>query len=232
MTTLRVLSAGAAQAVVTAFPEVALGGETATVAAAFGPVGAMRDRFLGGEPCDLIILSRGVIDDLSAAGQVVGGSTTSIGRVPTALAVRRFQARPDISDGSGLRSALLGADVIHLADIRRSTAGAHFVTVLAQLGLAEVIGPRLLEHPSGAVAMRELAISSGNALGCTQLTEIVGAEGVDVVGPLPGEYGLTTDYVGAVTATTDNPEIALAFLRLLSGTPKRQLRREAGFEVD
>lgn len=232
MTTLRVLSAGAAQAVITGLSEVALGGETVSIGAAFGPVGAIRDRFAGGEPCDIVILSRGVIDELSAAGQVVGDSATSIGRVPTGLAVRRLQARPDISDGSSLRSALVDADAIHVADTRRSTAGAHLVTVLAQLGLTEVVEDRLLEHPSGAVAMRELANSSGIALGCTQLTEILDAEGVDLVGPLPGEYGLTTDYAGAISTRAENPEIAVAFLRILSGASTRQLRLEAGFEVD
>lgn len=232
MTTLRVLSAGAAQAVVTALSDYAIGGERVTIAAAFGPVGAIRDRFLAGEPCDLVILSRLVVDELSAAGRVVSESATSIGRVPTGLAVRRLQDRPEISDGINLRSALLDADAVHVADTRRSTAGAHLVMVLAQLGLTDMIGHRLVEHPSGAVAMRELANSSGKSLGCTQLTEILDAPGVDLIGPLPGDYGLTTDYAGAVSTRAESPGIADAVLRHLCGPQTRQLRLNAGFEVD
>ncbi|MGE0578105.1 MAG: substrate-binding domain-containing protein, partial [Reyranella sp.] len=85
---LRVLSGGAAQGLVEALrPEF----ETAsgcTIDGTFGAVGAMRDRLLAGEPADLVILSRALIDGLARGGHVAAGSVRDIGVVETAVAVR------------------------------------------------------------------------------------------------------------------------------------------------
>ena len=68
MTTLRILSAGAAQAVT----ERIIDGfkrETGNDAVAdFGAVGAMKARFISGERVDVIILTRAMIGELSSSG--------------------------------------------------------------------------------------------------------------------------------------------------------------------
>lgn len=232
MATLHVLSAGAAKAVVTAAPDLSLDDTLVTIEGSFGPVGAIRERFVGGEACDLVILSRSVIDELAAAGSVDQQTTRSIGRVSAGIAVAAHGDLPDIRDADALRNALLSADALYVADLQRSTAGAHFLKVLQQLGLQHVLGERIHESPSGSVAMQQLARAEGRALGCTQVTEIVEAEGVRLVGPLPGPYALTTEYAGAVSTRARSPELALAFLRLLAGVRTVQARRDAGYEVD
>jgi molybdate transport system substrate-binding protein len=232
MANLHILSAGAAKAVVKAAPDLVVDDATVTIEGSFGPVGAIRERFVNGESCDLVILSRAVIDELAAAGHVVGHTTASIGRVPTGIAVRTHDDLPDIHDGDALRAALIAADGLYVADTRRSTAGAHFVRVLDQLGIRDLVGPRIHESTSGSVAMHELARAPGTVLGCTQVTEILEADDVRLVGSLPGEYALTTEYAGAVSSQAHSPEMALTFLRLLSGVRTRQARRDAGYEVD
>lgn len=231
MTAIRVLSAGAAKAVVTAVPAGSVGDGTATIDVDFGPVGAIRERVEAGEACDLVVLSRAGIDQLAAGGHVLGETTASIGGVATAIAVARGQALPDIHDVAALRSALLAADAIHFGDARKSTAGAQFAKVLDGLGLREALASKLHEHPSGSVAMRVLADDGGSGIGCTQITEIIEVDGVEVVGPLPGEYALTTDYSGAVGSRAANPELALELLGILTGDATLEIRRAAGYEV-
>jgi molybdate transport system substrate-binding protein len=231
VTAIRVLSAGAAKAVVTAVPPGSVGDGTATIDADFGPVGAIRERVEAGEACDVVVLSRAAIDQLAGGGHVLGETSASIGGVTTAIAVPRGQAQPDIHDAAAFRSALFAADAIHFADAGKSTAGAHFVKVLDRLGLREALASKLHEHPSGSVAMRALADGGGSGIGCTQVTEIIEVDGVEVVGPLPGEYALTTDYAAAVGSRTASPELALELLGILTGEATLEIRRAAGYEV-
>jgi molybdate transport system substrate-binding protein len=215
-----------------AAPDLSVDDATVTIEGSFGPVGAIRERFVSGETCDLVILSRSVIDELAATGHVIGHTAMSIGRVPTGIAVRKDDELPDIHDGAALRTALTAADGVYVADTRRSTAGAHFVRVLQQLGIEGLVGSRIHESTSGSAAMQELARAPGTVLGCTQVTEILEADGVRLVGPLPDGFALLTEYVGAVSSQAHSPEIAITFLRLLAGVRTREARRQAGYEVD
>jgi len=115
-------------------------------------------------------------------------------------------ARPDITTADALRSALLTADALYLADPERAAAGIHFVKVLRQLGIDEQFAARCRTFPNSATAMRELAAAgSMHSLGCTQITEINYTEGVALVGPLPDDFELSTPYVTAVTQRCAQP---------------------------
>jgi molybdate transport system substrate-binding protein len=236
VTALRVLSAGATKVVV----DLALESRVANapgdggwqVEASFGPVAAMRERFLGGEACDVVILSRAVIDELAQADQVDPFTVASVGRVSTGLAVREGLEPPTLDDEAHLLAIILRATSIHVPDRSRSTAGAHFATVLRRLHLEDVVADQLHEHPSGTLAMEGLARSHGFAIGCTQATEILDADGVVLVGPLPAGFGLTTEYVAAVTSQAADPVAAAAFLRALAGDGTAAARRRAGYELD
>lgn len=230
---LHVLSAGAARTIVQSIHDSGFGdGRQGAFEAGFGPVGAIRELFLAGEPCDVLILSRSAIDDLAASGFVDGATVATLGGVSTGLAVRELTDPPVIDDESSLRSCLLAADSIHVPDRHKSTAGAHVAQVLERLGVGDAIADRLHEHPSGTIAMEELARSAGFAIGCTQVTEILEAAGVTLVGPFPPGFELTTEYAGAITTRATNHALAAAFLGVLTGDATAGARRRAGFEID
>ena len=103
--------------------------------------------------------------------------------------------------------------------------------VLRALGILETVKRRLRSYPNGAMAMRELARSSGfPAIGCTQVTEIKYTTGVTLVGPMPAEFELATTYAVGVYVTSHQPELARRFAELLSGETTRELRLTGGFE--
>jgi molybdate transport system substrate-binding protein len=88
-------------------------------------------------------------------------------------------------------------------------------------------------YPNGAAAMRALARSAGaTPIGCTQITEIKHTQGVTLAGPLPSEFELATVYSVAVSADTQQPDMARRFARLLCGSEAKSVRAEAGFEVN
>ena len=168
-TQLRLLSGGAAQALVKALA-APFGTETGCqVEGTFGAVGAMKDALLGGAPADLLILTAQGIAELTQAGHVVAGSAVDIGAVPTGVAVRSGAAAPPIGDGASLAAALRGADSIYFPDPTRATAGIHFARVLEALGLRGELAPRLRPYPNGHAAMGAMAaLRGGHPIGCTQ----------------------------------------------------------------
>jgi molybdate transport system substrate-binding protein len=230
--TIRLLSGGAAQGLVRQLQDRFLAESGYRVAGNFGAVGAMRDRLLAGEPCDLIILTQALIDALIGGGQVVDGSQTPLGVVKTGVAMKAGETAPRVDTAAALKAALLAAPGIFFPDPVKATAGIHFMKVLQALGIAEALAARLRPFPNGATAMREMA-QAGEAglIGCTQITEILYTPGVQLVGLLPTEFELVTVYTAAVCSAAREPQAAADLIRLLAGTDAAAVRSAGGFEA-
>jgi molybdate transport system substrate-binding protein len=190
----------------------------------------MRAKLLAGEPADLLILTRALIDDLGGQGHVEPGSAIDVGVVETAVAVRAGDPLPQVGDANGLRAALLAADAIYFPDPKQATAGIHFASVIERLGIAAEVSGRLRTYPNGATAMRELAAAKDRQpIGCTQVTEIISTPGAQLVASLPTGFELATTYTAAVAARAASPGQARALAQLLAADDARAERQRAGF---
>jgi molybdate transport system substrate-binding protein len=211
MTTLRLLAGGAAQPLVERL-RPGLGFE---IEGTFSAVGAMRDKLLAGEPADIVILSRVLVEGLAKSGHVVASSMIDVARVATAVAVRERDPLPAIGTAAALAAALSEADEIHFPDPAQATAGIHFAKVMRELGVWDRVEGRLKRAPNGNTAMRALAESTARRpIGCTQETEIRATPGIVLVGPLPPGCDLTTVYTAAVTTHARAPAEAARFISL------------------
>ena len=229
---LHVLSAGAAQGLVEALAPRYLVETGVALRTTFGAVGAIRDKLLAGDRCDVLILTEAMIDQLTASGHVVAATRAALGRVRTGIGVRTGDALPDITSEQALERSLRAATDIFLPDPQRATAGIHFVRVLQQLEIYAEMAPRLRPLPEWRDSnARDGAKHASRPIGCTQITEIKYTEGVTLVGPLPHEFELATVYSVAVCADASQPELARRFVRLLSGSQNAGVRADAGFDA-
>ena len=230
MTTLNILSGGAAQGLVAslapdfkALTGFEIGGE-------FGAVGAMADKLRRGTPTDIVILTAKMIAELAGENLVVRASVADIGLVETAIAVRARDSLVTVNDAASLRAALLSADAIFVPDTEASTAGIHVAKVLQQLGIADEVAARLKIYPNGATAMRHLAASDAiRPIGCTQSTEIISTPGVKLSGSLPPGCELATMYTAAVTTRAHAAKQAQSLIDLLTAAGQPERRERAGF---
>jgi len=232
MTSLRVLSGGAAQGLVASLMPRFKAQTGLDIGGEFGAVGAMAGKLRGGTPADIVILTAALIADLARDNLVTTSSISDIGRVETALAVRDADPLVSVRDETTLREALLAADAIFVPDTKASTAGIHVAKVLQQLGIAEEVVARLKIYPNGATAMRHLAESKARRpIGCTQSTEIISTKGVRLSGSLPSGCDLSSVYTAAVTTTAAHARQAQILTNLLAGPEQSELRARAGFLV-
>jgi molybdate transport system substrate-binding protein len=231
MSSLHILSGGAAQGLVSQLEGSFFSESGRGVNGTYGAVGLMRDKLLAGEPCDVLILTQALIDQLTASGHVRAGSARPLGVVKTGLAVKSGETLPQVDSPAALKAALLAATGIYFPDPQKATAGIHFMNVLKGLGIDAELAPRLRVFPNGATAMREMAQVKGSGLiGCTQKTEILYTQGVQWVGLLPKEYELATVYTAAVCTQTEQPQAAAMLIDMLAGARAAELRRSGGFE--
>lgn len=228
---MHVFSGGAAAAVVKAVEAQFTQLTGRRIEGTFSAVGQMRDKLLGGAPCDLVILTRPLVTQLVESGHVVAGSTRSLGLVKTGIAVPSGTAHPPVKTREQLYAAFMAARGIYFPDPEKATAGIHFMKVLKALGLDQSLHDRLRPYPNGATAMGEMASSREEGLiGCTQVTEINYTQGVDLVDVLPPEFELNTDYTLGICTSAAHPQEALVLAELLSGPASEAVRRQGGFE--
>ncbi len=228
---IHLLSGGAAKGLVSQVQAQFLASTGYDIDGEFGAVGLMRDRFLEGGRCDMVILTQALIEKMVGEGQLADAGMRPIGIVQTGVACRASDPPPRLHDAGALKESLLAAPAIYVPDTKKSTAGMHFAKVLEKLGIDTTLSARLRHFPNGATAMHELSrAKEPGALGCTQVTEILYTPGVALAGLLPKEFELATTYVAALALHSTEPAAAKKLIELLTSAGTASLRSNGGFE--
>jgi molybdate transport system substrate-binding protein len=230
MATIKVMSAGAVQSMVTA-----LGAEFERATGHkldlnFGTAGALRDRFEGGEVPDLLILSASIMQALDKDGAFVAGSRTDLGRTVTGVAVKEGAKPPDISTPEAFKQALLAARGVAYTDPQAGgSSGTFFAGLLQRLGIADEVNSKAVLGKRGYEVAQSVA--DGRAeIGTTFISEILTVEGVTVVGPLPGDLHNVNTYTAAIPAGSSSREAAADLLRALTNPATAARWTAAGLE--
>ena len=230
MNSVQLLSGGAAQGLVTQLQSRFESAYGLGIHGTFSAVGAMKESLLAGTACDVIILTQTLIQQLSDLRDVTLDSARALGVVKTGVAVKSGEAAPKVGTAKSLKSALLAATGIYFPDPVKATAGIHFMKVLQALGIDRALSDRLRPFANGAAAMRAMAACpEAGLIGCTQVTEILYTQGVQLAAPLPKKFELATVYTAAVNARAAHPELAASLIGMLCAADAAQIRRNAGF---
>jgi molybdate transport system substrate-binding protein len=196
----------------------------------FNTAGALRERILGGETADLVILSQSAIASLDKSGMFVPGSVTDLGRTVTGVAVRAGTAAPDISTPQAFKQALLAVRGVAYVDPQAGgSSGIFFAGLLERLGIADAVNAKALLGKRGFEVAQ--AVADGRAdIGITFISEMLTVPGATVVGPLPGELHNVNTYTAAIPAGGASVDAAMALLRALTDPASAARWNAAGLE--
>ena len=227
---IHLLSGGAAQGLVNDLkPSIEVATST-MMSSTFGAVGLMKQKLIEGAPCDVVILTAALIEQLTASGHVLAGSARHLGPVKTGVAVKSGSPWPQVKTAEQLKAAMLAATGIYFPDPQLATAGIHFMKVLNGLGIADTVASKLRPYPNGNTAMNAMAACDDpQVIGCTQVTEILITAGVDLVANLPIEFELATMYTAGVRSTSTCAQQAQAMIDILTSSEHANLRAKGGF---
>jgi len=175
------------------------------VDAVYGPSAQLTKRIADGEAADAAVLTGPGFDEMAKLGKVAGGSRLAIARSATMVAVKAGTRRPDISTVEKFKQAMLDAQSVAYSGPGAGASGAHIARVVEQLGIAEAMKSKTVLGPGGPAGLIGNYLVRGEAeIGIQQDAELMAVPGVDILGPLPGEIGLVTDFVfGLHTGATD-----------------------------
>jgi molybdate transport system substrate-binding protein len=184
---------------------------------------ALMQRLAAGEVGDAAVFTAAAIDELIAQGKIVG--RTDLARSFVGIAVKAGAAKPDISTPEKFKTALLAAKSV--AHSKTGASGLYFASLIERLGLADAMKPRLLVS-DGIVG--KLAASGEAEIAVQQISELMQAGGVDIVGPLPDALQSVTVFSAGVFGASSQRALAEAFVADLASPAHAALIRQKGME--
>ena len=183
-------------------------------------------RVEGGEAFDLVVLAADAIEKLASDGRVDRRSRIDLARSAVAIAVAAGATRADVSSEAAIRDAVLRARSIGYST---GPSGAHLLRLFERWGIAEAIAPRIVQAPPGTPV--GMLVARGDVeLGFQQLSELMHAPGIDVIGLLPPEIQVTTVFSAAVCTASNCPAAAAALLAFLASPENDATKRRHGME--
>lgn len=197
----------------------------------FGTVGALEQKLAAGETADVLILSRAIVDKLEQAGALVPGSRVVLARTFIAVCLREGAPVPDFRTPEAFKRMLEGARAVAMSDPAVGGSAAVYVPVMFErMGLAEAMKPKSLLQQNGVEVARRVVEGQAD-FGLTLSGEVASVPGAVIAGPLPPPFGQDTVYCAAVTAASQEPEVAAALITALRRRDTKAMWTKAGFEM-
>src|SRR5471032_2216801 len=231
---IKVLASGAVKGVLTELLPAYEKSSGDRVTVLYGPGGALTKRLAGGDTADVMIVGSVETDSLIAQGKIVPGSGVPIAGITIGVAIKKGAPRPDISTVEAFKRTLLAAKAIGYRDpATGSTSGAHTARIIEKLGLTKELRARTKldnsdgEHPE---LVFQPVVTGESELHFGQITEIVMAAGVEVLGPLPAELQKVTLLTASVPTTAKTADAAKTFIGFLAGPGATARLKAHGFE--
>ena len=201
------------------------------LAVTWGTAPMLVARIEGGERgADVLILSRAGIDALLKQGRILSGSDVTLAGSGVAIAVKAGAPKPDISTAEALKQTLLETKSIAYSEPSAGGAsGVYFAKLLERMGLAEQMRPKTKYPPAGGFSA-ELLLTGEAELAVQQKPELLHVSGVEIVGFLPGDLNLVTEFAAAVMAGSKNTAAGKALIDSLRSPEAAALFRAKGLD--
>jgi molybdate transport system substrate-binding protein len=191
----------------------------------FKSAAALKADIEKGEAFDVAILTASALDDLLKQGKLAAATRTEIARSGAGVAVRKGAPKPDISTTDTFKRAMLNAKSITF--VEQGATGIYLKTLFVRLGIADELKPKIKLAATAAAA----AVANGEAeIGMTQISEILPFAGAELVGPLPPEIQVYTNFPAAISASAKAAEPASALIKYLSTPEAGAVLKAKGLE--
>ena len=147
-----------------------------------------------------------------------------------AFGVKHAAPKPDISTVDAMKKTLLAARAIGYSDPAAGGAsGVYFAKMIEKLGIASEIKAKS-KSPPPAGFVGTLLTSGEVDIAFQTKPELTTTEGVDVVGPPPGDLGRTNVFGAGVGAASANSDVGKALLKFLTSPAAIAVFKAKGFD--
>ncbi|HEY5412084.1 MAG TPA: substrate-binding domain-containing protein [Caulobacteraceae bacterium] len=179
-----------------------------------------------GEVTDVVVLASGVMSQLEAEGHLLAGSIRGFTRSGMAIVVRSGAPHPDIGNEAAVQRAVGAARKVGYST---GPSGDHLLQLCTGWGLLPEGADRMVKAPPG-VPVGSLVAQGDADLGFQQLSEFLGVDGIEIVGPLPPEIQAVTVFAAGVCSASSRPDEARALIAYLASPETADLKRRHGMD--
>ncbi len=174
-----------------------------------------------------IFLSTREVAAQGAAVRVLVSNGMKAAMSELGIGIRAGAAKPDIHTPEALKRTLRDAKSITYP--QDGASRAYIEKMFESMGLAVDVKPKIILAQGSGPATESVAAGKA-ALVITLFSEIVPIHGVEILGPLPGEFRYDIRFTAAASATTKNAEAAKALMTFLAGPAAAPTFKAKGLE--
>ncbi len=201
------------------------------LAVTWGTAPMLVKRIEGGDTADVVVLSRAGIDALQKQGKIAPGTDTTLASSGVGIAVKAGAPKPDISTPEALKRTLLSAKSIAYSEPSAGGAsGVYFAKLLERMGIAEQMKPKTKYPPPGGFSAN-LLMTGEAELAVQQKPELLHVAGAEVIGFLPGDLNVITEFAAATIAGCKNARAAEALIKMLQSPEAVAIFRSKGLDT-
>ena len=180
----------------------------------FAPGAAIPKRVTEGETADVLFSTVAGIEGLTKDGKVIAGTGTPIANSGMGVAVLKGAPKPDISTPEKFKQALLSAKAVAYTDPAGGGAsGVALAKVLDRLSITQEINAKA--KLGRGVPSASFVVKGEADLAIQQMPELMGVEGIEIVGPLPGDLQTVTYFAAGVHAGSTNADAGRALIKFM-----------------
>jgi molybdate transport system substrate-binding protein len=176
-------------------------------------------------PPDVIALPFQLMNSLALEGGVVAGTMVPLGRNRMGLAVKAGAPKPDISTPEKFIAAMRGKAVMRSNPASRTMVATIIDDMFKRPEFAGINAVPSLKGEGG----QALARGEGD-MAIQTISQILPYKEIELVGPVPKEFGLWIDTMLAVSSRSTKPEDAKALIRYLIRPESNKVWKPRGME--
>jgi molybdate transport system substrate-binding protein len=194
----------------------------------FSSTFGLKKKINAGEAFDATIITSEAVAELTRQGKLASGASAYLGRSPLGIGIRKGAAKPDIGTPAAFKQALLNAKSITYP---QDGATRGFIdNMFVKMGIDAQVKPKIILAPSSGASTENVATGKAEMV-ITLFSEIVPVHGIEVLGPLPGEYATYVNFTVAGSAGAQNPDAVKKLIAFLSAPKTAPLLKAKGLEV-
>jgi molybdate transport system substrate-binding protein len=180
-----------------------------------------------GQGFDATIITTEAIDDLIKQGKLAGASRVALARSELGIGIRAGAAKPDIHTPEALKRSLREAKSITYP--QDGASRGYIEKMFERLGIAADVKPKIILAKGSGPATESVAEGKA-AMVITLFSEIVPIHGVEILGPLPGEYQSDIRFSAAASSTANDAGAAKALIAFLAGPKVAPMLKAKGLD--
>ncbi len=193
----------------------------------FNSTAAVKKKIEAGESFDVTIITTEAVEDLIKQGKLAGGTRADVARSELGIGIRAGAPKPDIHTPEAFKRALRAAKSITYP--QDGASRGYLEDLFEKMGIAADLKPKIILAPGSGPATKSVAEGKAEFV-ITLFSEIVPIHGVEILGPLPGQFKYDIRFAMAASSTAKDPEAAKALIAFLAGPKVAAVYKSKGLE--